>query len=147
MSKERLGSWIFLLVGISALSQAIRLPLGTLEKPGPGIFPLILSILLSGIGVLLLLSEKGRGRLDWSGLIREKRTVWKIILLSSAFIAAFEGLGYPAASALYLFLLFSWVCRFRAGAAMALTVVITVSSWYFFGIILGLQLPMGPWRL
>jgi len=146
MSKERLGSLIFFLAGIFALSMSIRLPLGTLEKPGPGIFPLILSGLLSIIGVLLLLFETGSGKLHWSGLIREKGTVWKIILLSAAFIAGFEWLGYLATSTLYLFFLFFWVCRFRTAAAVALAATITVSSWYFFGTILGLQLPAGPWR-
>jgi hypothetical protein len=147
MSKERLGGLIFFLAGVFALSMSIRLPLGTLDKPGPGIFPLILSGLLAIIGVLLLLFETGSGKLHWSGLIREKGTVWKIILLSAAFIAGFEWLGYLAASTLYLFFLFFWVCRFRAGWALAMTAIITLSSWYFFGRILGLQLPAGPWPL
>ena len=147
MSNERLGSLIFFLAGVFALSMSIRLPLGTMDKPGPGIFPLILSGLLSIIGGLLLLFETGSGKMHWSRLIREKGTVWKIILLSAVFIAAFEWLGYLAASTLYLFFLFWGVCRFRAAAAVALTAIITVSSWYFFGTILGLQLPAGPWRL
>ncbi|MGA2956162.1 MAG: tripartite tricarboxylate transporter TctB family protein [Thermodesulfobacteriota bacterium] len=144
MSKERIGSLLFLIVGILALVQSVQFPMGTLEKPGPGVFPLILSVLLAAIGVLLLFAERGQGRLNWSRLLREKGTVWKIIILSAAFISAFEGLGYLAGSAGYLFLLFFWVCRFRAGAAVALTAIIAISSWYFFGTILGLQLPVGP---
>ena len=115
MSKDRLGSLLFFLVGVLAFIQSVQFPMGTMEKPGPGVFPLVLSVLLAGIGVLLLFSERGRGKLNWPRLIREKGTVWKIIILSAAFIAAFEGLGYLAASAGYLFLLFFWVCRFRAG--------------------------------
>lgn len=144
MSKERLSSLLFFLVGILALTQSVQFSMGTPEKPGPGVFPLILSVLLVVIGVLLLFSERGHEKLNWSRLIREKGTVWKIIMLSAAFIAAFEGLGYLAASAGYLFLLFFWVCRFRAGTAVALTAIITISSWYLFGTILGLQLPVGP---
>ncbi len=144
MSKDRLGSLLFFLVGVLAFIQSVQFPMGTMEKPGPGVFPLVLSVLLAGIGALLLFSERGRGKLDWPRLIREKGTVWKIIILSAAFIAAFEGVGYLAASAAYLFLLFFWVCRFRAAAAVALTAFITISSWYLFGTILGLQLPVGP---
>lgn len=144
MSKERLSSMLFFLVGIFALTQSVQFSMGTLEKPGPGVFPLILSVLLVVIGVLLLFAERGHEKLNWPRLIREKGTVWKIIMLSAAFVAAFEGLGYLATSAVYLFLLFFWVCRFRAGAAVALTAIITISSWYLFGTILGLQLPVGP---
>jgi hypothetical protein len=144
MSKERIGSLLFLIVGILALVRSVQFSMGTLEKPGPGVFPLILSVLLAAIGVLLLFAERGQGRLNWSRLLREKGTVWKIIILSAAFISAFEGLSYLAASAGYLFPLFFWVCLFRAGAAVALTVIISSSSWYLFGTILGLQLPVGP---
>ena len=144
MSKERLSSLLLFLVGILALIQSAQFPMGTLEKPGPGVFPLMLSVLLAVIGVLLLIAEKGQGKLNWLRIIREKGTVWKIIILSAAFIAAFEGLGYLASSAAYLFLLFFWVCHSRAGVAVALTAVITLGSWYLFGTILGLQLPTGP---
>jgi hypothetical protein len=144
MSKERLSSVLFFLVGILALTQSVQFSMGTPEKPGPGVFPLILSVLLVVIGVLLFFAERGHEKLNWSRLIREKGTVWKIIMLSAAFVAAFEGLGYLASSAGYLFLLFFWVCRFRAGTAVALTAIITISSWYLFGTILGLQLPVGP---
>jgi hypothetical protein len=144
MSKDRLSSLIFFLVGIFALLQSVRFPMGTWEKPGPGVFPLILSALLAAIGALLFFVERGGGRLNWFRLIREKGTVWKIVILSAAFISVFEGLGYLVTSAGYLFLLFFWVCRFRAGAAVALTAVITIGSWVLFGTILGLQLPVGP---
>jgi hypothetical protein len=99
MSKDRLSSLIFFLVGIFALVQSVQFPMGTWEKPGPGVFPLILSVLLAAIGALLFFAERGEGRLNWSRLIREKGTVWKIVILSAAFIAAFEGLGYLATSA------------------------------------------------
>jgi putative tricarboxylic transport membrane protein len=147
MSKERLGSLGFLLAGIFGLSQAVRLSLGSMEKPGPGVFPLILSVLLCMIGASLLLSEKGQGRLRWGEIVRQKARVWQIVLQTGVFILTLEWLGYPLASAIYLFSLFSWTCRFRVGQAAGLTALLTVTSWYLFVRFLGVQLPPGLLRL
>jgi len=78
---------------------------------------------------------------------RDIKSVWKIAAISAAFILLFERLGYLATSALYLFTLFFWVCRFRIGPALGFTAALTLATWYLFGSILGLQLPVGPWRL
>jgi putative tricarboxylic transport membrane protein len=147
MSKERLGSFGFLLVGIFGLSQAVRLPLGSMEKPGPGVFPVILSGLLCMIGASLLFSEKGQGRLAWGTIARQKARVWQIVLQIGVFILTLEWLGYPLASALFLFPLLSWTCGFRVGQAAGLTALLTVASWYLFVKFLGVQLPPGLLRL
>jgi putative tricarboxylic transport membrane protein len=147
MSKERLGSLGFLLAGIFGLSQAVRLPLGSMEKPGAGVFPLILSVLLCMIGASLLFSEKGQGRLQWRAMVRQKARVWQIVLQTGVFILTLEWLGYPLASALYLFPLLSWTCGFRVGQAAGLAALLTVASWYLFVRFLGVQLPPGLLRL
>jgi putative tricarboxylic transport membrane protein len=147
MSKERLGSLGFLLAGIFGLSQAVRLSLGSMEKPGPGVFPLILSVLLCMIGASLLFSAKGQGRLRWGEIVRQKARVWQIVLQTGVFILTLEWLGYPLASAIYLFSLFSWTCRFRVGQAAGLAALLTVASWYLFVRFLGVQLPPGLLRL
>lgn len=46
MSKERIGSFILLLAGIYAFFSSLQLSMGKLTQPGPGMFPLILSVLL-----------------------------------------------------------------------------------------------------
>ena len=147
MSKERLGSLGFLLAGIFGLSQAVKLPLGSMEKPGAGVFPLILSVLLCMIGASLLFSEKGQGRLQWRAMVRQKARVWQIVLQTGVFILTLEWLGYPLASALYLFPLLSWTCGFRVGQAAGLAALLTVASWYLFVRFLGVQLPPGLLRL
>ena len=147
MSKERLGSLGFLLVGVFGLSQAARLSLGSLEKPGPGVFPLILSALLCMVGASLLFSEKGQGRLQWRTIVRQKARVWQIVLQTGVFILTLEWLGYPLASAIYLFSLLSWTCGFRVGQAAGLAVLLTATSWYVFVNFLGVQLPPGLLRL
>ena len=64
MTKERGGSLIFLAAGIYGLVFSIGLPFGRWNEPGPGVFPLALSILLciSGIAVVHPRKDKRRDK-------------------------------------------------------------------------------------
>jgi hypothetical protein len=147
MSKERLGALGFLLAGIIGLIQSAVLPWGSLARPGPGLFPLLLSVLLCILGALLLFSERRQEPLQWAAMVRRRARIWQIILLTGAFIVTLERLGYPLVSLFYLFALFSWTCRFRVGQAAGLAALLTVASWYAFVGLLGVQLPPGVFRL
>ena len=145
MNKDRAGSFIFLLVGILGFIFSIKLPMGKLTEPGPGVFPLLLSTLLSILGVLIFLFAKAKKTMDERTDSRQLTKPLFIVLFTAAFILALGRLGYLVSSALYLWGLFFLVCRFRLGTAAALAGALSAVSWYFFGNILGVHLPRGPW--
>jgi len=147
MTKERFGSLFLLLVGGYALIHSARLPLGNWNQPGPGVFPLLLSLLLSAIGVALLVSSKGGNKFNWKDSLSRQKNTWAIMGLTVGFILGFGRLGFVLTSGLYLFLLFAWICRFRMIIAAPLAAGITAAGWYLFVRILNLQFPPGPWRL
>jgi hypothetical protein len=147
MTKERLGSLFLLLVGGYVLIQSARLPLGNWNQPGPGVFPLLSSLLLSAIGITLLASSRGGEKLNWRSSLSGQRRSWAIIGLTAGYILAFTRLGFVLTSALYLFVLFYWICQFRPPMAAGLAGGITGAGWYLFVQILKLQLPPGLWRL
>jgi len=70
-----------------------------------------------------------------------------IILLTLAFIIFMGRLGFLIVSFLYLFCLFFLVSRFKWFFSIGLSVILAVASWFFFGKILGIFLPLGPWNL
>ncbi len=73
-------------------------------------------------------------------------TPLKILGTTLIFILVLERLGYLVATLLFLFVLFLWVGRYRVWIAMGLSVVIGAGSWYFFEMILKVQLPEGLLR-
>ncbi len=146
MTKERAGSLLFLLIGIFVLVLSIRLPMGSWTQPGPGVFPFILSLLLSLIGIALLLSSRPGAGLNWREVSSGQLTPWAIIGLTALFILAFDRLGFVSASGLYLFVLLFLVSRFSAARSAALAVGITAAGWFLFVKILALQLPTGFWK-
>lgn len=95
MGKERAGSFIFFLSGIYGLIFSMGLPMGKWNEPGPGVFPLALSILLCLSGVLWFMHGKGKEKaiLDWGGLTRKLVTPVKIIGCTAAFILSWADWG------------------------------------------------------
>jgi putative tricarboxylic transport membrane protein len=145
MNKECAASLIFLFVGIYGLIFSIQLPLGKWREPGPGMFPLGLSILLCLSGVLWFIygKRKGEGNLDWRGLIRKLVTPLKIVGLTAVFILTLDRLGYLVTASLYMFFLFLWVSRYKFMITVGLAIALGVGSWFFFEKLLAVQLPKG----
>jgi len=147
MNKDHAGGLFFLLVGICFFSLSIKLPIGKFTQPGPAIFPLVLALFLSIIGLLLFFSSKGKPKMDWAKDFENLAKPLAIILLTLAFIVFMGPLGYLATSFLYLFSLFFLVSGFKLFFSVSLSGILAAGSWYFFGKILGIFLPMGPWNL
>lgn len=147
MKRDQIGGLFFLFLGVSFFLLSIKLPTGKLTQPGPGIFPLILSLLLFTVGLLVFFSKEEKTTVEWrKGLVNVGKPLM-IILLTLAYIVLLSRLGYVATSILYLFSLFLFVCRFKIFFSAALSVILAVGSWYFFGKTLGIPLPLGPWYL
>lgn len=152
MNKEKAGSLIFLVAGIYGIIFSIGIPMGKWYEPGPGIFPLCVSILLFASGFLGFICRKAAGgekaRIDWHDVITNVHRLLKIVGLTAAFILVLEQVGYLVASTLYLFLLLFWVSRYKLWTATGLAVVLGGGSWYFFVQILAVDLPkIGIWFL
>jgi putative tricarboxylic transport membrane protein len=145
MNKERAAGLIFLATGIYGFVFSMRLSLGTWDEPGPAIFPLGVSLLLMLAGALTFLfgRPKAEGRVDWRQIVRQLYTPVRIVGLTAAYILVLDWLGYLLTSALFIFLLFLWVSRYRFWAALGLSIAIGIGSWYFFEKILAVQLPRG----
>jgi len=137
------------LVGIYGLIFSIQLPRGSWREPGPGVLPLILSILLCVSGILWFIfgKKKGEGeekqKIVWSEMGKKAIIPLKILLVTTLFILLLERMGYLLASSLFVFILFFWISRYRLLVALGLALFIGAGTWYFFVKILTVQLPRG----
>lgn len=144
MNKEMVSSLIFLLTGIYGSLFSLKLPLGYWRDPGPGMFPLCLSMILCLSGILwFTYGIRKEERANWIATAGKLTNPLKIVGVTAAFILSVESLGYLLTSSFYLFLLFFWISRYRLWIALGLSLVIGVGSWYFFAKILSVQLPKG----
>ena len=145
MKQEHAANILFLIFGIYGLVFSVQLPLGWWNRPGPGVFPLCLSIILclSAVAGLITVKRTGEGRLQWRELISKSVTPLKILGVTAAFIAVLYQLGYLLTASLYLFVLLYWVSRYRLYISLGLAIALAVGSSIFFEKLLALQLPKG----
>jgi hypothetical protein len=147
MTKDRGGALIFLAAGIYGLVFSSGLPLGRWNEPGPAVFPLIVSILLCVSGVGWFIAGKAKEEKTATFVprqfVRKYQTPLRIVVLTTAFIAALYPIGYLLTASLYLFALFCWVSRYKPGVALLLAVALGAGSWFLFGKLLTTPLPQG----
>jgi putative tricarboxylic transport membrane protein len=150
MTKDRAASVLFLLTGIYGLYFSVQLPMGRWNEPGPGVFPITLSILLliSGVSWFIVgkrgAAEKNRAeKASRRDIIKALSTPLKIVGITALLILVFNRVGYLVASSLYIFILLFWVSRYRIIASFLLALSIGIGSWYFFEKVLAVQLPKG----
>ena len=145
-NKERAGSLLFFVSGGYGVALSIHLPMGELSLPGPGVFPLAISILLIVVGALVLIGGKRQEEIVWNGALKSRiKTVTLIVLFTGVFIIALKTLGYLITACLFLLGLFRFVSGLKWWWSAILTVTLALSSWYLFGKILDVRLPPGYW--
>ncbi len=150
MTKDRAASLLFLLTGIYGLYFSVQLPMGRWNEPGPGVFPITLSILLLISGVSWFIVGKrgaaGKNPVEKASrrdIIKALSTPLKIVGITALLILVFNRAGYLVASSIYIFVLLFWVSRYRIIVSLLLALSIGIGSWYFFEKILAVQLPKG----
>lgn len=136
------------LVGIAALVmwENRAYPLGSMAAPGPGSVPLMLAVILGGLG-LLIIARGGTSPLlnsiDWS---ESKRG---IVLLIACGVATFalERIGYRLTMIGLLVFMLGVVERKTLLATALVSFGFAFGSYLIFATLLNVQLPRGPWGL
>jgi len=141
--KDRLsGIFIILFSGV-AIYLASQLPLGRAGKPGPSIFPLLLSIVIGFLSIGLLLTRRRSNRESESGETPASR--WRLgYLLVDLFLYAFllRPLGFLISTWIFLMLLKPIVKKTWALVLLGAS-LLSVAFFVFFNYLLKVELPMG----
>ena len=136
---------MFLITGIMFALGATNYTMGTSARPGPGYFPLILSVILSILGTLVLFkslmieSEGG----DPIGAI-----AWRPLIIIVAAITMF-GLALPRLGLIVTIPLLIVVTslaskKFKWRGVLLSSAALTVSSWAIFVWGLKIYIPLWP---
>jgi hypothetical protein len=122
--------------------QALLLDIGDAALPGPGFFPLLLAAGLLGIGLLLAID-------CWRSSASEAVEIGhRDVLISIAALllvpVLFEPAGAPITLGLFGMASLVLIGRVPPLLAIAATALGITACWYFFAVLLGVQLPRGP---
>jgi hypothetical protein len=143
LTADRLAGGVLVALALGVLVESRALPIGSLRNPGPAFVPAVLALLLLACGILLI-ARRGpvvraadAGWSDWRHAVA--------ILAACAFAAlALERLGYRLTILIVMVFLLALVERRGVLATSLFAVALAFGSYYLFGTILRVPLPLGP---
>jgi hypothetical protein len=123
--------------------QALLLDLGDTALPGPGFLPLLLGAILMIFATLIGIDcwRSYEGEAVEFGHRDVLITVAALLVIP----VIFESLGAHIALGLFGITILVLVGRVALLLAIAATSLGLAACWYFFQVLLGVQLPTGPW--
>lgn len=130
-------------LGLFGIVEASAMPMGSVTLPGPGVFPLALSILLciATIGVIAEPLLQARGRDQRIGFVHGP------VLLACASLCAvallLERLGFLLTTTLFLLVLYQAFSPLGWLRSAAAAVVSALALHAFFAYAIGVPLPRG----
>ena len=122
--------------------QALLLDIGDAGLPGPGFFPLLLAAGLLGIALLLAI-DCWRSSASEAVEIGHRDVLISIAALLSVPVL-FEPAGAPITLGLFGMASLVLIGRVSPLLAIAASGLGMTACWYFFAVLLGVQLPIGP---
>lgn len=141
---DRVSGAALILLALAWIWEAAKLPLGTLQNPGPGYMPAFFAIVLAGLGILIVAfggDTSAFRSLEWG---EGKHAL--AILGACAFAAlALERIGYRLTTLVILVVILGVVERKRPLMVAVLSLGLSLGSYYLFHDLLKVQLPRSPW--
>ena len=146
------SSLFWLLCGMLIILFSVQLPLGTIDRPGPGLIPFLLGMLLDGLALVLFfgsLAQKGKGKTAqpfWSDRARGKKVIWAVVsMVVYAFVLNY--LGFVTATFLLMFFLFKMIFTLKWTVALGAALLTLLLTYLLFIAWLEIQLPSGPFGI
>ena len=145
MTVDRVGGIALAALALFTLEESyrLRLPLGSLQNPGPAYLPVLLALLLLGFGVLVA-ALGGRTAQLMSVGWHEWRHGAAILLVCAFMALALERIGYRLTIFVSLATLLGALERQRWLTTILFSAGFAFGSYYLFATLLRVPLPIGP---
>lgn len=127
---------IVLIVGLILLIPSIQLGLGDLSRPGPGMWPAINAGILLLMAPLILIARHRFDPPTYQGLLR----VLGIAVPLLIFVPLYDYMGLIGAGAIAVFIIGRFVGKLSWIATILCTILIPVSVYIIFSVLLGVTL-------
>ncbi|MEV0161017.1 tripartite tricarboxylate transporter TctB family protein [Nonomuraea fuscirosea] len=140
-----LAGGIFILIGGAFVAGALGYELGTPLRMGPGAFPLLVGLIVAGLGLAIVVKGLVAGEVIAFGPVP-----WRAVAVITVAVLFFgftvRGLGFVPTSAVTALLTTLASTRVRPLMAVAVAAGLTAASTLIFVVGLQLRIPLvGPW--
>lgn len=144
--RDRAAAAVLLVFGLIALEEARKLRLGSIARPGPGFFPVLLAAAFSVVCLVLLVQAwRAHDAPAAAGTLLGWRKIAAAMAALFVYAFALERLGFVAATFALLLFFFKALERQRWATALAGSLATAFVTYLVFKVWLNVQLPPGPW--
>lgn len=143
MTIDRVGGVALAAFAVFTLWESRKLPLGSLQNPGPAYMPMLLALLLLGFAILIVAFGARAERVTAVGW-REWRHAVAILAVCAFMALALERLGYRITIFAALAFLLGVIERQRWLTTAVFSVAFSAASFYLFAVLLRVPLPRSP---
>ena len=144
--RDRAAAAVLLVFGLIALEEARKLRLGSIARPGPGFFPVVLAAAFSLVCLILLVTAwRARDPHAAAGPPLSSRKIVATIAALFVYAFALERLGFVITTFVLLLFFFKALERQRWTTALAGSLATAFVTYLVFKVWLQVQLPAGPW--
>ncbi|MBI3969482.1 MAG: tripartite tricarboxylate transporter TctB family protein [Chloroflexi bacterium] len=134
-------------LGAAYTAEALRYRWGSLANPGPGLFPVLVGVLvmLGAVGVALeTFTDPPVGDAAWPQGVGRWRLL-AIVAVAALYVATMPYLGHPIAGTLVMFAALQIMGLANWPLKIGLALCLGLGSHYLFATWLGIPLPTGEW--
>lgn len=148
MKTDRISGIVIFVIGAAVLLTSLSYPIGTLQKPGGGFFPLLSSALLlvlTGVFIFQSFAGKEGKRPDAAAFFPGKKAAKRIISAVAA-LAGYRYLipviGFAPATAVFVFFLTKYLERYSWKKSVFFSAGTAVATYYLFQVVLRIPMPV-----
>jgi putative tricarboxylic transport membrane protein len=144
--RDRVAAVVLVAFGVVALQQATHLRIGSIVRPGPGFFPVVLAAGFTLVCVALAVRAfRSRIASDPVAASLSFRKMGATIAALFVYALVLERVGFVVSTFALLLFFFRGLERQRWTVALAGSIVTACVTYLVFKVWLHVQLPPGPW--
>jgi putative tricarboxylic transport membrane protein len=148
MKTDRISGIVIFAIGAAVFVGSLSYPVGTLQKPGGGFFPLIASgvlLVLSGVFIYQSFTGKGEKSPGAASLFPGKKAAKRIFCGVAALVGyryLIPVIGFAPATGLFIFFLSKFLEQYSWSKSVFFSAGAALFSYYLFQVVLKIPMPI-----
>ncbi len=146
MTRDRCVAVICLAIGLAIAASSLKLAVGTFTKPGPGLYPFLIGLVITALSLVLLVSpvsQKSKGKSE-APILGGRWGKVPLVLGAVMFYALTLGFfGFPLTTFLFMVLVLKFIQPQRWAVVLGTALLSTSFSYLLFSVWLQIEFPKG----
>ncbi|OOB78150.1 MAG: hypothetical protein ATN34_02280 [Epulopiscium sp. Nele67-Bin002] len=134
---------ICIILGLYVISVAMQYPAGTGGVPGPGVFPIMISVVLIASSIAIIVSSLKMEDVHISWLDDNTKRVYLSMVALLVYVFAMAQIGFVVTSVIFMTGMTQWFRKGKPIVNAGISVAFVAIVYFVFGMLLNVPLNFG----